>query len=37
MALAFMPLAILMIYDKCTCIPYLWTFGRCTFVSKNCC
>ena len=37
MALAFTPSAILMIYDKCTCIPYFWTFLCCTLGSKNCC
>jgi len=37
MALAFAPLAILPIYGKYTCIPYIWTFQHCTIVSKNCC
>jgi len=36
MAFAFAPLAILLIYDKCVCIPYLQTFRCCTIVSKSC-
>ena len=35
MALAFRPLAILLVYGKCTRIPYLRTFRRCTVVSKT--